>query len=1135
MFGEGRTIVLTDTKAISDKSTATNFSAGSGEMARLVRDKDWSATPLGPMSAWPQSLRTTVSLCLASNFPINIVWGAQHTQIYNDGYRVVCGDAHPGALGEHYSVTWASAWPAVGKPFACALAGETSFLENQRMFLTRNGYLEETFFTFSTSPVRDESGNIGGLFHPVTETTTTMLAERRTRSLRDLNAALATATDQSSVTALALKTLSEFNFDLPFLLFYELRSDGAYRLSGSQGIYPSSPAAPSIIEAAEDYPWPLSQAATGREIVEIDGIGARLGPLPCGAYEEQPNAAFLLPIRVSATQTAKMIVIAGVSPRLPLDDVYRGYFELLASALTAAAVSVSAREQERLRAESLAEIDRAKTAFFSNVSHEFRTPLTLMLGPLEDMLAGSDELSTAMAGRIALVHRNGVRLLKLVNSLLDFSRIEAGRMQAHFETTDIAGLTEELASNFRSATERAGLRLVIEPYSLPDLVRIDRDMWEKVVLNLLSNAFKFTLKGEIRIAWRRSLAGDSLEMSVSDTGAGIPAHELPRLFERFHRVESTRGRSFEGSGIGLALVMELVHLQGGSIRVSSVLNEGSTFTVSLPLSSDPLPLQPPRDPSAPAERSRRDAFVNEALSWLDESVASNAAQAVPLSAQLMTGRVLVADDNSDMRGYVERLLHEAGLNVFAVADGHAALAAAKASQFDLVLTDVMMPRLNGFELLQAIRQDPALQDVSVILLSARAGEEARVEGLEAGADDYLTKPFTARELVARVAGAIGLARGRRASQEQLRQVQKMEALGRLTGGIAHDFNNLLMVISGGLDLLPKQADPARRERIMQGMRQATQRGAGLTRQLLAFSRRQALQPRAIDLKVFLEHAGQMLDRTLRGDVAVDIRLSEELWPVYIDPAGLELALLNLCVNARDAMAGSGTIQICATNVAAGVRIDVIDQGIGMSAAVAARAFEPFYTTKAVGAGSGLGLTQVYAFANSSGGSASISSALGEGTVATLILPRAADLPADAVDAGAMAAPLFKAGAVLLVEDDAEVAALTGEMLQQLGFEVTRVDCAASALGALADKRNVDLVFTDIMMPGGMNGMELARELRVRRPELPVLLTSGYPTDETHEIEPERMAVLSKPYSLEDLAVAIAETLDRPGEYAGGTH
>ena len=281
--------------------------------------------------------------------------------------------------------------------------------------------------------------------------------------------------------------------------------------------------------------------------------------------------------------------------------------------MATAVSNARAYEEERKRAEALAEINRAKTQFFSNVSHEFRTPLTLMLGPLEEVLAKpeanplSDDRSL-----VRLAHRNGVRLLKLVNTLLDFSRIEAGRVQASFHPIDLAVFTAELASNFRSAIERAGLHLVIDCPSLPHQVYVDADMWEKVVLNLISNAFKFTFEGEIGIAAKPSSDGRYAEVTVRDTGTGIPPEELSHLFERFHRVEGARGRSIEGSGIGLALVQELIKLHGGTIRVTSEVGQGSTFTVAIPFGLGHLPADRIRRGQAMATANvRPQAYVEE--------------------------------------------------------------------------------------------------------------------------------------------------------------------------------------------------------------------------------------------------------------------------------------------------------------------------------------------------------------------------------------------------------------------------------------------------------------------------------------------------------------------------------------------
>jgi two-component sensor histidine kinase len=397
---------------------------------------------------------------------------------------------------------------------------------------------------------------------------------------------------------------------------------------------------------------------------------------------------------------------------------------------------------------------------------------------MEEVLAKpEDQVFPAIRVLIETAHRSGLRLLKLVNALLDFSRIEAGRMQASYEPLDLAAWTAELASNFRSATQRAGLLLVVDCPSLPESVFVDREMWEKIVLNLVSNAFKFTFEGEIVVSLRPSSNLRLAELTVRDTGTGIPEDELPRLFERFHRMEGARGRSFEGSGIGLALVQELVKLHGGSIRVESKVGRGSTFTVSIPFGTAHLPAERIGESRGPVSTALRpQAFVEEALHWLPEQ-GTGLDLPIPHRAQLETlatdsfgprPRILVADDNADMRKYVRRLLGSR-FEVEAVPDGEAALEAAQAKPPALVLSDVMMPRLDGFGLVKAIRADQRLREVPVILLSARAGDEAKVEGLDAGADDYLVKPFSARELVARVQANLQMSQIRKEAEEALRK------------------------------------------------------------------------------------------------------------------------------------------------------------------------------------------------------------------------------------------------------------------------------------------------------------------------------------------------------------------------------
>jgi signal transduction histidine kinase/CheY-like chemotaxis protein len=367
-------------------------------------------------------------------------------------------------------------------------------------------------------------------------------------------------------------------------------------------------------------------------------------------------------------------------------------------------------------------------------------------------------------------------------------------------------------------------------------------------------------------------------------------------------------------------------------------------------------------------------------------------------------------------------------------------------------------------------------------------------------------------------------------EETLRQAQKIEAIGQLTGGVAHDFNNLLMVIAGGLDLIDRTRDAERRHRVIAGMRQAAQRGASLTRQLLAFSRLQSLAPEPVDLARRIGDMSELLHRSLRGDIEVRLDFEEGLWPVEVDPGELELVVLNLAVNARDAMPEGGTITIRARNAPAQdaserdfVELAVIDTGAGMPAEIQERVFEPYFTTKDVGKGSGLGLPQVHGFAGQSGGSVRIESEPGAGAKIILLLPRSARQPAakERCLAGEAGEPVrAHRGNVLLVEDDEEVAALVAEMLVQLGYAVTRASSAKAALGALANGRQVDIILSDIMMPGGMNGVDLARELRRRRPDVPVLLTSGYAEAARRDADAAGVAILPKPYQITDLAAAL---------------
>ncbi|HVK13789.1 MAG TPA: ATP-binding protein [Gemmataceae bacterium] len=753
------------------------FLAGGGEMGARTRTFDWSATPVGPAADWPQSLKVAVRILLSSRYAMWMGWGPDFTFFYNDAYaRMTLGPKHPWALGRSAREVWSEIWADIGpRAERVIAAGEATWDERLLLFLERRGFKEESYHTFSYSPIPDDRGGVGGLLCVVTEETERAIGERRLKTLREL-AARTTDAARSAADACrtAARALADNPHDLPFVLVYLTDGDTA-RLAGAAGLPAGSPAAPAAVGLGEDGPgWPLGRVlASGRAEV-VTGLGDRFGPLPGGVWPEPPERAVVLPMAQAGQARPAGFVVAGLSPRLVFTDEYHGFLDLLAGQVATAVGNARAYEEERRRAEALAELDRAKTAFFSNVSHEFRTPLTLMLGPVGDLLAGGRaDLPPAATGQLEVVNRNGLRLLRLVNSLLDFSRIEAGRARAAFRPTDLAARTADLASQFRSACDRAGLRLVVDCPPLAEPVYVDRDMWEKVVLNLVSNAFKFTFEGEIAVAVRPR--GPAAELVVRDTGTGVPAAEMPRLFERFHRVENARGRTHEGSGIGLALVRELVQLHGGAIAAESEVGRGTTFVVTIPFGTAHLPPDQVGGDSAGPTGAGALPYVEEALRWLpDEGGVDDvpspdraAPDAAPPTPHAGRPRVLLADDNADMRQYVARLLAP-GHRVEAVPDGAAALEAARRRPPDLILTDVMMPRLDGFGLLREVRADPRLEGVPVILLSARAGEESRVEGMEAGADDYLVKPFGARELLARVSAHLTMARLRREAGEAVR-------------------------------------------------------------------------------------------------------------------------------------------------------------------------------------------------------------------------------------------------------------------------------------------------------------------------------------------------------------------------------
>jgi PAS domain S-box-containing protein len=688
-----------------------------------------------------------------------MAWGPELTFFCNAAYRRdTLAAKYPWALGKPASEVWAEIWDDIGPRIEGVLStGVATWDSALLLFLERSGYTEESYHTFSYSPLYDDAGEVVGFLCVVSEDTDRVISERRMTTLRELGSDHTLQPSEARTLESAASLLSDNLRDLPFTMTYLFDDDGSARLAAASGITAGHRVAPHVLAGDGSSVWPVEEAARGESVI-VDLDGEQFGGLPTGSWPDPPTRALVVPL-IQQGAAPYGFLVAGLNRYRPLNVKHRGFIELVAAHLAAEIGSARSYRAEQRRAEELAELDHAKTTFFSNISHEFRTPLTLMLGPLSELRARSDGVDESMRRELDVAHRNGLRLAKLVNTLLDFSRLEAGRMQPRFVPTDLSSATIELTSVFRSAVDKAGLTFDVDCPPLGEAVYLDRDMWEKVVLNLLSNALKFTFDGSIAVRTRRE--GANALVTVSDTGIGVAAAEMPRLFERFHRIETARARSNEGSGIGLALVRELVELHGGTIAGESVEGSGTTFTIRLPFGSAHLPAEDLDSGGATrADSATADPYVQEALQWLraeDEATALDAA-VTPGAASGTSACVLIADDNADMREYLSRLLRTAGYDVDVVTDGRQALERVRADLPDLVVSDVMMPRMDGLELVAALRTDPRTAPVPVILLSARAGQDASIEGLHAGADDYLVKPFAAAELLARVRANVELAR-----------------------------------------------------------------------------------------------------------------------------------------------------------------------------------------------------------------------------------------------------------------------------------------------------------------------------------------------------------------------------------------
>ena len=702
--------------------------AGGGEMGALMRSLDWSKTLLGPVSRWPQSLRTAVSILLASRFPMLIHWGPELVQFYNDGFRPILGDLkHPGALGQPAYPWWTEIWDVLTPMFERVLAGEGTWYENQLILPNRNGYIEETYFTFSHSPIRDESGRVVGIFQAVTETTERVLDERRLRTLHDLGINTATAQVTQEACRIATETLSQNAADIPFALLYLLdESRRQAHLAGTAGLEPDTPASPRVIDlSAEDKPgsWPLARVARTGQTAQVDNLVAQFGALPGGPWPESPFVALVLPVAQPGVTLPTGLLVVGISPRRALNDTYRRFLSLVAGQIATAVANTRALEMERKRAEALAELDRAKSQFLANMSHELRTPLNGILGYAQILKKGKT-ITDQQKNGLNIIHQCGEHLLNLINDVLDISKIEARKMELYPKNFHFPEFLEAIAEICRIRAEQKGIELIYETLTpIPKAVRADEKRLRQVLINLLGNAVKFTEQGYI--TFKVGYHQEKFRFQVEDTGIGIAKEKLEEIFLPFQQV-GEKIRETEGTGLGLTISRQLAELMGGDLKVESTLGKGSVFWLDLDLPE---------------------------VEWID---VADISENNIIGFKGLKRKILVIDDKWANRSVLVNMLEPLGFEVLEATDGLDGLNKACQFQPDIILLDLVMPVMDGFEATRRLRMMPELQGVVVIAISASVFDFDHQQSREVGCDGFLPKPVREADLLEKVRLHLGL-------------------------------------------------------------------------------------------------------------------------------------------------------------------------------------------------------------------------------------------------------------------------------------------------------------------------------------------------------------------------------------------